>query len=704
MAPWGYDTYAGTQSQPWATFGRAWNSVKPGDTLILLDGVYKTSMEPPFGGQAGYPITVRALNEGKAVIDGEHLRTPIFLANHRNAHYFIIEGIVAINGTISPAPLQVIYIETDHNILRRVSAYNAHSDHNTAVIGLGSTADYNLIEDCVAGGTGRKMINVYQGQFNVVRRCVAYWLGWDGKSSCQDWPQVTSIHVYNGNNNIVENSIALGPVAESSITLHANAPGIVAANNQVLGSIAINAGINPDGAVIDWPRSRPQPTACDPNKVYDYQGWPGLRVGFSLYVHAEAELRNNVFRDVLAYGNAGRGLSVIPPNLFSGNVLERATFVNNGRGLVNDGGPGTDALDNQLKMMNVTNSKIVVVRDSQGKAYPAYTGEGARLQYRYVDGVLMDGTNGQSAQSLWPWPMEQRIRDELGISITNTIAQIIPDQVSAIAPISKAHLQVSSMYTNFGVVAGTAATQSIKLSNPSSSQSLTVQGYRLEKGAASPFAVGGGQGACPATPFVLAPSQSCTMQVSHKTGLTDGAYNDYVYFDSPDVPPYPYSRRVYLFSFYRQVPTSVAVPAVFQAESFKSSGGTFQIKATADGGGSLKIGGIQAGAWLEYPISISQSGSYTITARVASSSTATKSFSLLLNGTSIATFNPPATGGWETFADSVVSGVNLTAGTYTLRANFTTGAFDLNLLSFSLGGSTGSVPSTPKNLSVTEIK
>jgi hypothetical protein len=37
----------------------------------------------------------------------------------------------------------------------------------------------------------------------------------------------------------------------------------------------------------------------------------------------------------------------------------------------------------------------------------------------------MDGSNGSTAQHLWPWPMEERIQAELGISITNYMTNLI---------------------------------------------------------------------------------------------------------------------------------------------------------------------------------------------------------------------------------------------------------------------------------------
>ncbi len=45
-------------------------------------------------------------------------------------------------------------------------------------------------------------------------------------------------------------------------------------------------------------------------------------------------------------------------------------------------------------------------------------GEGARLSYRYIDGVI-------TTQPLWPWPMEDQIKNELGYSVTQMMTQII---------------------------------------------------------------------------------------------------------------------------------------------------------------------------------------------------------------------------------------------------------------------------------------
>jgi len=543
MSPTGLDGNPGTANQPWATFGRAWQSVVPGDTLILQDGIYYSNIDPTRGGQAGSPITIKAANDGKAIIDGEKVRVPIILWNYRNASFFVIEGIVAQNGPpagTNSLPQTVISIETDDNIFRRVSAYNADPDENSAVIVVNYTAERNLLEDCVAAGTGRKMINLYHSHDNILRRCFSYALGWDGRQSCQDWPHVENTQIYNGSSHTIENCIAAGPMAGAGLSILANTSGAQAIGNKILGSVAINVSVNPDGTVVEYPQTRPQPTKCPITQVINFNYWQGTRVGMQFYADGAGEMRDNLIRDLLVWGNSGLGLTVNVGSLFSNNRLERVTITGDGLGLVNDGGPGTDAIRDQLQRLTVTDSVISVIRDSSGTTtYPPVTGGGARLQYRYINGVLMDGTNGQPAQALWPWPMEDRIRNEMGISVTNMIAKIAPSQVSGIGPVTQPRIEVGKIYTT---LSSTVTTKAVTLTNKSATR-LTVAAFVFEKGGNSPYTITGGT--CPSAPFALDPSQSCNVQVAVKAGIS-GTAEDYLSFYSPEAVKYPFSARTFL--------------------------------------------------------------------------------------------------------------------------------------------------------------
>jgi hypothetical protein len=426
LSPNGDDTRSGvTEGQAWATFNRAWEDLFPGDTLILLDGVYYQNIEPnKRNGEPGLPITIRAKNDGQAIIDGEYTKVPIALLSYLPSNYYSIEGIIARNG--SPNIQAVVRIEGSHNILRRISAYNAHTDYNTKVISLGGSASFNLIEDCVAAGTGRKMINLIQTNNNIIRRCFTYWQEWDGRESCQAWPNGQSIQIYHGHNNIIENSIAIGPVPQWSISIQANSSNAVAIGNKVLGSIAINAGINADGTIKEWGDTRPGPTDCTGMESFNFSN---RRSGFSL--HGPGEIRDNIFQDIFAWGNAGLGLVENLRGSYSNNQIIRATIVNNG--LDNPEGPwpgkygglDTDVLQSSLSKFDLVENSYIEKIFIDWPGYPngerdttSMIGEGARLTHRYIDGEL-------TGIPLWPWPMEERIQNELGFSVTEMITGLI---------------------------------------------------------------------------------------------------------------------------------------------------------------------------------------------------------------------------------------------------------------------------------------
>jgi hypothetical protein len=435
ISPTGDDDNSGTAiDQPWATFDRAWEDLYPGDTLVLMDGVYYQKLHPnKRNGEPGNPITIRAQNDGKAIIDGEYERTPVQLGEAWPGpigQYFVIEGIVARNSSGS-----VYSIRDDHNILRRVSGYNAHTDKNEHVFMI--WADHTLLEDCIASGSGRKMILIYQGEHNTVRRCVANWQEWKGRDFCGvSWPNGGNIHVYNASHNIIENSIAMGPIPKWSVLVQANSSNVKAVNNQVLGTIAIQAGMDADGAVKDWGDSRPGPTSC--TSLTDFE-WPGHRAGFVLY--GQGELRDNLFQDIFSWRNAGLGFSFhssagFHPNN-GNNRVDHATYY--GNGVDNPEGPwpgkyggeNTDVLQEGLDQLTAVSNSYIENIFVDWPNYPdgernlnSMNGEGARLMTRYVDGEL-------TTEPLWPWPMDDRIQAELGFAVTDQIQSLLnPDGFS----------------------------------------------------------------------------------------------------------------------------------------------------------------------------------------------------------------------------------------------------------------------------------
>lgn len=445
ISPTGNDSNSGTtETQAWATFNHAWPYLYPGDTLIMLDGTYYQTLRPNIrNGQPGKYITVKAKNDGKAVIDGQYVRAPVILGGvwpGPIGSYFDIEGIVAKNSNDNVYMLQD---GGNNNILRRVSGYNANTDENSHVFSIWGYG--NLIEDAIAQGTGRKMFMFFMGGGNTARRVFAMWDHYDGRNFLQCWPWGDGIEIYNSSNNIIENSVAYGRIPMYMISLLAQ--GNPSTNNQFLGVMGIMSGMNYDMTPMRWPPPRPQPTSytCVAPMTNG-----GERAGFQVYETNPGYAANNVWKDIFAWGNAswafnwqtdlGPYRDSFPVNPLSvNNTLDHATFINNG--LDNMDGPypgqyGGKNIDvtqvNMTRFASITNSIIDRIfigwpnyPDPASKVLTSMTGEGARLKYRYVNGTMMDGTNGTTTQNLWPWPMEQRGLDELGISITNILTQKI---------------------------------------------------------------------------------------------------------------------------------------------------------------------------------------------------------------------------------------------------------------------------------------
>jgi hypothetical protein len=400
LSPAGSDSNAGTVAAPWRTFAKAWQVLQPGDLLLLHDGTYtpgSTGVIQPNGrnGEPGKPITVKALNDGKATIDGQGQTAPVKLGDNWPGNigdWFVLEGVVVRNGTDS-----VLQMRGNHNVVRRVSVYNGDPDDNTMVVLM--WGNDNLLEDAIVGGSGRYMVNAYTSSGNTIRRVLTLWRWWDGRKFCGvTWPNGNQIGVYNSSNTTVENAIAYGR-AVTGIFIQANAGDATANNNAILGSMALNSGRDYDGSVWrygspTWPDpTRPAPTAdrwngrnCD--DAITNLG-PNQRTGFELW--GQGTVTGDTYRDVLAAGSVGYGLSVAHPYGAGaqGTVIDHATV----RGT---GGVELDSSD-----YTITNSRL------EGTPY-ANQGAGMR-PLQYVDRAAV-GT-------LTSWPMDGRARAELGLSI-----------------------------------------------------------------------------------------------------------------------------------------------------------------------------------------------------------------------------------------------------------------------------------------------
>ena len=291
-----------SEAAAFKTFNKALSTMAAGDTLLIADGVYTQTLYGYRSAQAGQPFTIKALNDGQAIIDGGGTFIPVML----DGSYYVLEGIIARNGSEN-----VIQVRGNNNTLRRISAYNADPNKNSQVILLWS--NNNLAEDILTAGTGRYMFDIYQGTGNVARRVFAMWQRWDGKNFCGvSWPNGNNIGIYNGDSNIVENSIAYGR-SLTGIFYQANNDSVSASNNKILGSMALLQGRDYDGS--EWtfgtgqsqPETRPGPTTnpygspCDNSITWWEYGYQ--RAGLAAW--GQGTVVSNVFSDSVTLDNMG---------------------------------------------------------------------------------------------------------------------------------------------------------------------------------------------------------------------------------------------------------------------------------------------------------------------------------------------------------------------------------------------------------------
>jgi hypothetical protein len=145
--------------------------------------------------------------------------------------------------------------------------------------------------------------------------------------------------------------------------------------------------------------------------------------------------------------------------------------------------------------------------------------------------------------------------------------------------------------------------------------------------------------------------------------------------------------------------TPANIPGTVQAENYDlggqgvafndatptNDGGAYRTTEAADveptTGGGFNVGYIVANEWMEYTVNVA-AGNYKIDARVAAIASV-NAFRVEMDGSTIATFTVPNTGGWQTWQTVTINNVALTAGQKTMRIFAVTGDFNIDNIIFS---------------------
>lgn len=394
-------------SQPFR-IANFWSVAKPGSTLCLLDGEYTGSssmINPPqnLSGTSSAKITVQALNDGKAFINGQGSHYPVQLKYN---NYFVIEGINAANSAASVVSIS----RSNNNIIRRVAAWDA-ADGNHSVFGI-HDANYTLLEDVAGWGIARKIYESSQnGNYTTIRRA---WGRWEGSHVVG--PKMTYTLAYNNYNMIVENAIGTwsGERLKQTYTLldyygkpwSGNGAGTYTnygvdqpygifgndgftgsdknARAKLLGSFAYvrrNDRFQPSQAVFI---TKIDSVDIAHTGAYIEPGYHTNKRPYALYNLQTSTGYNLAIRNSTAIGGTGA---------FFGSEWKKSA--------ISEG-----------------SSLSAVASPFSGNS------TGANLCYRYQNGTL-------TSQPLWPWPMNQRIIDatvksgRAAVDVTKTIESML---------------------------------------------------------------------------------------------------------------------------------------------------------------------------------------------------------------------------------------------------------------------------------------
>ena len=415
----------------------------PGDTLILQDGIYNEKLIVQVSGTKTNPIIIKAQHDGKAIIDGRGSIYP--LLRIRGKRYVDIEGIVFQN---SAANVIEIGGGSTYINVRRVSAYNANPNGNYMVFSL-DDCNYVLLEDCVGAGDGRVIFNVFNSNHVKLRRCYSRFRYTNSRHG------PNNIQIYGSPNTLVENCITTKypnytDKYLSGLHFWANTKKRVPQNiskGRAYGNIVFNLKIPKSNNADDFSvasKSGQQHGIHFKDNVginnYVGMSWFGddnlvveritlvnhhkhfwYRETYSNKVegyHSVCTLKNSILLNgTIGIDNGGEihsggirdgryfGGLINSYNVLYGIENEYSGGATRGEGEINiDPGFETNIFGYGAYLKGPTNP--VVLKGGKGQ-----TKIGAQVIYRYVDGVL-------TTEHLWPWPMEQRLINEIGISVT----------------------------------------------------------------------------------------------------------------------------------------------------------------------------------------------------------------------------------------------------------------------------------------------
>ena len=398
------------------------SNLSAGKTLVLRDGFYanQSLIVEHVHGTATAPITIMAEHDGKAIIDGGGPSGRTVWIEHSS--YIIVQGIVAQHGQ---EPV-VVYGPADHIIIRRVTAHDA-APGNYHVFDIEFNATNVLVEDCAGWGRGRYIFVAYKSSDVTFRRDWAYW---EHQENFPDAPRA-DYSAYSASNVTFENVIGMGAyprpgindensynavyetATDSTPTEHVKYIGDIFYNN--MDGIYFNesSDSNPEviNSYIETPGGMPGAAGSTTNET---------GTGFTWWNHHSGSITNSTFTNTPVAASLPNGSTTITNTVFYKNdTAINGSLSHSYSDFWQNGSIGTDLVstDKQVDPGYDTNKygrgAYLFIPPNSPLKHAGQNGQdiGANIIYESVDGDL-------TSTPLWPWPMEDRIKAERGISVT----------------------------------------------------------------------------------------------------------------------------------------------------------------------------------------------------------------------------------------------------------------------------------------------
>jgi hypothetical protein len=432
ISPNGSDANPGTSpSQPWVTFNHAIDKLQPGDTLCIMDGTYYQSLDIDISGSQGNPITFAALNDGEVIIDGEFTRLACRVLD---SHDVIVEGVICqrSNGSV------VSIINSERVIVRRVSAYDVKATDCNCHAFVTDKAQDVLLEDIIAGGRARTTLTIYNSRSITIRRAYARW---KEEPTSNSMGVNNLMQIYGTSDSLAENNVGTLNGATSNNVLgwgvwnNYDNTDPIASNNTLLGNVAFDitfAGFFDssckwqthnnrfiDNVSINNPFGMYQPG--DDSQILTHYTNIGGEIGFNMEENSltgNCEPANGLVLGNDITNSVFQGASIRPFYVYNTEIPKNLShdynlFWENNRNNFDINSHETSDIDPAFNIKKWGYGAYLFPDPDTPRINGGQDGTylGADVRFRYVDGVLTE-------EPLWPWPMEGRVCNELGVSVT----------------------------------------------------------------------------------------------------------------------------------------------------------------------------------------------------------------------------------------------------------------------------------------------